>query len=414
MINNKYFKVVLDYIRENLNKCIRNDKEDEGDVLGLPFPYTVPSMDETMQIFFYWDTYFTNLGLLKLGFKDIAKNNADNLLYEVEKYGFVPNGNRAFFLNRSHQPYLSMIVKDIYSEFGDNVWLESAYESLKKEYFFWIEKRSTPCGLNRYSHHAKKYEVIDFYNDILVERIGLKSNVAEKNFIISSHRMAEAESGWDFTPRFESECMDFLPVDLNSNLYIYEKNFSEICKILNNNQLNFWNKKTEERNKFINKYLWNKDKGLFLDYNFNTNKHSSMESLASFYPLWAGIADKSQAYSTLENLKLFEYDYGISVCSKNESDIIYQWNYPNGWPPLFYITVSALNKYGFNEVARRIAEKYLNLVIENFKKTGELWEKYNVIDGTTNVNNEYKMPVMMGWTAGVFVVFCDFLANGDL
>ena len=69
------------------------------------------------------------------------------------------------------------------------------------------------------------------------------------------------------------------------------------------------------------------------------------------------------------------------------------------------------DNYGFCREARRIAEKYLRVVIKNFQETGELWEKYNVVDGSIQVKNEYAMPAMMGWTAGVFVFCADFLGD---
>jgi len=95
-------QTVLDYIRSHWQNTVRHETEDSGTLLRLPYPYTVPCQHEpTMQNNFYWDTYFTNLGLLRQGFIDLAKSNVDNLLFEVEKYGFVPNGNRTFFLTRS-------------------------------------------------------------------------------------------------------------------------------------------------------------------------------------------------------------------------------------------------------------------------------------------------------------------------
>ena len=82
---------------------------------------------------------------------------------------------------------------------------------------------------------------------------------------------------------------------------------------------------------------------------------------------------------------------------------------PNGWPPLQCVAIQALDRYGFKDDARRIAEKYVRTVIANYEKTGDLWEKYNVVTGTTEVVDEYKMPRMVGWTAGVFIYAADYL-----
>ena len=122
------------------------------------------------------------------------------------------------------------------------------------------------------------------------------------------------------------------------------------------------------------------------------------------------MATQAQAEAARRNLSKFEYAFGVAACEKTDQKIVYQWDYPNGWPPLFYIVVNGLNNYGFEEDARRIAEKYVDVVTRNFQSTGDLWEKYNVVDGSIQVKNEYVMPAMMGWTAGIFV-FCYHFLN---
>ena len=62
---------------------------------------------------YYWDTYFTNVGLISEGRVELAKSNVDNMLWMVEKYGFMPNGNRNYYLNRSQPPFLWRAVKHI-------------------------------------------------------------------------------------------------------------------------------------------------------------------------------------------------------------------------------------------------------------------------------------------------------------
>ena len=79
----------------------------------------------------------------------------------------------------------------------------------------------------------------------------------------------------------------------------------------------------------------------------------------------------------------------------------FQWDYPNGWAPLHYIVVHALDNYGYTEDAVRIATKYVHSIEKIFEETGTLWEKYNVTEGSLNVTDEYKMPEMLGWTYSI-------------
>lgn len=403
MIYKNDIQSVLSFIHSHWNDTIHHQTEDAGNILGLPYPYTVPSHNNpNMQIHFYWDTYFTNIGLLKHGLVELAKSNVDNLLFEVEKYGFIPNGNRTFFLNRSQQPYLSLMVRDIYEATQDKRWLRSAFATLKKEYAFWMEQRITPLSLNRHFHHSTEDQRMEFYEDVK-NRINFHPQHREEILQGVGHFVAEAETGWDFTPRFENRCADFVSVDLNSLLYLFEMNAAYFSKILGHDESELWLERADDRKQLLHRYCWNDETGLFFDYDFINKRQSRIASLATFSPLWIGLASKHQAKSVVENLHRFEYDFGVAACENSDQKIIYQWDYPNGWPPLFYITIAGLLNYEFADDAKRIAEKYLRVVIKNFKETGDLWEKYNVVDGSINVKNEYDMPAMLGWTAGVFV-----------
>ena len=68
------------------------------------------------------------------------------------------------------------------------------------------------------------------------------------------------------------------------------------------------------------------------------------------------------------------------------------------------IVIQALDRYGYKTDAARIAEKYVTLIDRVFAATGKLWEKYNVLNGSNEVEDEDQggMPPMMGWTAGVY------------
>lgn len=400
---------VENYIKKRWENTVRHVPVNQGDLLGMPYPYTVPCQKGAMQNNFYWDTYFTNIGLLRHERTDLAQSNTDNLLWEVEQYGFVPNGNRTFFLNRSQPPFLSMMVQDVFDATQDKSWLRRAVEILKKEYQFWQEQRSTPNGLNRFFHHASKGELLEFYRDVVEHRLGIEAADETEQMQLGAHHLAEAETGWDFNPRFAQRCADFNAIDLNSLLYCYETNFAKFSQLLDEPDTESWLAQAARRRRLINEFCWNEAVGMFYDFDFKNQKQSKVASLASLVPLWAGLAAPEQARETAKHLKRFEFEFGVSCCEKNINSFLYQWDHPNGWPPLFEMTVKGLARYGLLEDARRIAGKYISLVVRNFEATGDLWEKYNVVTGTTEVKNEYEMPAMLGWTAGVFISCLTFL-----
>lgn len=391
-----------EYISNKFDECVRTNKDDRGSLIGLPFPYTVPSVADRFQEMYYWDTYFANKGLIISKKTEQAKNNVDNIIYMVEKFGYMPNGNRTHYLKSSQPPFLSLMVLDIYNETGDKNWLSSAVLALEKEYSFWMSRRSTVTGLNRYGCNPEQpgYEGMA---DALEGRIGTATGLKtpeEK----AEHFIASCESGWDMTPRFEFRAFEYLPVCLNSLMYALEYNMAYFSKELGNDEDLLWTRLAQNRAKIMRSLMLDGE-GIFKDYNFVEKKFSPIFSAASVYPLFCGLASNEEALLLKEKLiSELETDYGILACVKNDFPGNYQWNYPNGWAPLQYMTVFGLLKYGFKTDALRIAEKYVSLVEKNFETTNNLWEKYNVVEGTVNTNNEiFKMPPMIGWTAGVYL-----------
>lgn len=400
--------MINEFIKKSWDSCMRYNPEDDGTLIGLPYPYIVPSPAGRWNEMYYWDTFFTCKGLLLTGRSNVVKNCTDNMLYLVDKFGFMPNGNRTYYLSQSQPPFLSMMVMDVFRIYKDKAWLRKAYETLEAEYNFWMTKRITPLGLNQFSVNIKNAGDVDKHYESICRRINYKVPMEDhKEF--TRNFLADCESGWDFTPRVVTEQKNSIYVDLNSNLYVYEKNFAYYSEILQNGDTDKWNKAAEQRKLLMYKYLW--DGSAFMDYNFVDNRHSRIFSAASFYPLWAGVADEEQAKLTVSMLDKLEFEYGICACCKNETQGEYQWDYPMGWAPLHYIVIRALDNYGYKDDAKRIAQKYSAAIEKMFKKTGKLWEKYDVRTGDNNVKIDYGSQVMIGWTAGVYLYAKEYIMD---
>lgn len=393
------------YITENFSKTIRFNPKDDDTLIGLPYKYTVPCASDMFQEMYYWDTYFTNVGLLVEGNVKLAKNNVDNILYMVEKFGFMSNGNRTYYLSRSQPPFLSQMVKELYAVTGDKKWLAAAYGTLKKEYAFWQEKRMLKNGLNGYAGYDFEEAKIDKLVKYGLSRIGYKPEVLtdEIKKTIYLATISFCESGWDCNSRFLEKPHEFNWVCLNSLLYGVESNMHYFATILSNGEEEFWQTRMDER-KAKMQMLWKENEGIFKDYNPFTEQFSNYASAATFYPLFTGLATPVQAKSIVAALPRFELEYGISAGEANPAWSC-QWDYPNIWAPIQFIVYKGLINYGYFEEAERIANKYVRLIEKNFRKTGNLWEKYN---GRTaeNVSAEYDAPKMLGWTAGVYMYFC--------
>src|SRR5689334_8739705 len=80
-------------------------------LIPLPKDYVVPG--GRFSEVYYWDSYFTILGLKSQGRFDLIRNMVDNFSHLINTVGFIPNGNRNYYLTRSQPPFFSLIVHEL-------------------------------------------------------------------------------------------------------------------------------------------------------------------------------------------------------------------------------------------------------------------------------------------------------------
>jgi len=403
---------VIEYIRANWLRSIFRDANGSG-FKGddLPFPYSSPCIkgEGHYAFFFYWDTYFTNLGLLRHGHVQTAKDNIRNMLWLIKRQGYMPNHVALF--NRSQSPYLCRMVQDYLATTGDEAFLSECAEGLRQEYHFWTTARHTPIGLTHHGHHETAEGCAQFYNDITprLSFLSKDATVAEK-IRVGGNYLAEAEATCDFTPRFDRRCLDFCQVDLNALLFEYEIVLADYSQRLGWGDRHLWLQRNAARRERMNRYLWNEEKSLFLDYDFVNQRPSDVPAQTGYQTLFCGLATPEQAARMVANLPLFERAYGMAYTPDVPGCRDYQWAFPNVWPPMVWIMVNGLRRYGYESEARRIAEKYVATAVRLFEKTGQLWEKTDAETGEV-AGGEYAAAPMMGWSAGIFVALTDYLSE---
>jgi len=223
------------------------------------------------------------------------------------------------------------------------------------------------------------------------------------------------ESGFDVSFRFGpfgSATHHYAPVCLNSLLYKTEKDLEQISLWLgHSDDARKWNKRADERKKLITHYFWNEEKGLFFDFNFQTKRMSSYQYASTFYPLWAGLATAEQAKAVVANLKGFEQPGGLPM-STDETGA--QWDLPYGWGNIEMVAIDGLRRYGYNADADRVSYEFLSTVAENFRRDGNIREKYNVVTKSSEAHVElgYEMNVVgFGWTNAAFLELLHGLQN---
>ena len=390
---------VAEYIFKHIAETTRVSDGKDPDLVILPKPYTVPSMKDSFQEMYYWDTYFTNKGLILTGNVDQAINNLENFTFLIEKYGYIPNGTRTPLLNRSQPAFFGLAIKDVWQYLNDGQRMKFI-QALKTEYAFWQSRRTSVEGFVHYDCETDENEYLAF-TYFYEHRVGVETpHTIERGRDI----MAEAESGWDFSPRFPNGCTKYSPVDLNSLLYADELFLSE----MDGENAEVWQSCADERKC---KMAFGQDAdGVYFDYDYVTQGRADVYSCAGFFPYFVGVSQDKNSFEKL--LAELEYSYGI-ISAKTEQKG-FQWATPNGWAPLFYVSVAAAINVGDDESAKRIAQKYIRILDEIFEKTGALYEKYDVVTGQIGIGEEYGTPEMLGWTAGIYLSLQQYLETGKL
>jgi alpha,alpha-trehalase len=413
----------------------------EQGLLYLPKPYVVPG--GRFNEMYGWDSYFIQLGLLNDNQTEMAKNMADNLLYQVKYYGKVLNANRTYYLSRSQPPFLAQMVLGVYAKTQDRRWLENALPLVEQYYQLWVtEPHLIPeTGLSRYwdfgdgpapevvsaERDAKgrtHYHLVkDYFKTHQVHSYDLKQYYDAKTdqltplFYKGDRSMRE--SGFDPSNRFGAFNIDiihFNPVCLNSLLYLMETRIAEILKELGRgDDIEPWLQRAKARAEQINRLMWDEKHGLYYDYDFVTTRVRHYPFLTTFYPMWAGFATPHQAAKIVKNLPLFEKKGGLQTSTVDSGN---QWDSPFGWAPLQMIAVEGLRRYGYHEDAERISLKWLALVQHEYVRQGYIVEKYDVIAGGSNVSAEIHFGYSanqagFGWTNAVFTELYNALSPQD-
>ncbi|MFV8226552.1 alpha,alpha-trehalase TreA [Christiangramia aquimixticola] len=402
------------------------DDRVSGTLIPLPEPYIVPG--GRFREIYYWDSYFTMLGLQADGEIETIRNMVDNFAYLINSYGFIPNGNRTYYLGRSQPPFLAMMVQVLAEEEGEAVLAEYLPE-LELEYEFWMKgkEKLSKAGavnrvvrlengtvLNRYWDELNTPRPESYREDVETAKEAMQVNPTLSKEDIYRNLRAGAESGWDYSSRWlvKDENGEFklstiqttsiIPVDLNSLLYNLEKTIAEAASVSGDtDKAEKYNRKAADRKQAIQQFLWDAETQFFQDYNFKENRFTNNISLAGVYPLFFSLANNNQATEVASRIeKDFLKPGGVVTTPYNTGQ---QWDAPNGWAPLQWIAITGLRNYEQQELSNTIKKRWLAINEEVYKRTYKMTEKYNVMDlSKESGGGEYPTQDGFGWTNGVY------------
>ncbi|KAI1339636.1 glycoside hydrolase family 37 protein [Xylariaceae sp. FL0016] len=356
---------------------------------------------------YYWDSFWIIEGLLRTGgsFTEISRNIIENFLDLVEQYGFVPNGARQYYLNRSQPPLLTQMVKIYIDYTQDTSLLHRALPVLIKEHEFWTANRTVEIVQGNKTFNLAHYGVQNteprpesYLEDY--ETATNQSYYAESGIIYPEPRplneteratlyanlASGAETGWDYSSRWIADPGDavndvyfplrslntanIIGVDLNSILYANEMTIAEYIRMNGSEtEAASFEKMADNRSVAMFDLMWNDGYGSYFDYNITSqaqNLYVPLDSdataaqksnapdgyqvvlhAAQFYPFWLGAAPPQLKNNTLAVRNTFNRISDLlaekpGAVAATSLTTGQQWDQPNVWPPLIYALMKGL------------------------------------------------------------------------
>ena len=390
-------------------------------LIPLPNPYVVPG--GRFREVYYWDSYFTMLGLVESGRLDLVKSMLDNFAHLIRTVGHIPNGNRTYYLSRSQPPYFAAMV-GLYATATDTSRALVYLDALEAEHAFWMDgaDRVRPGEAYRRVVTLRDGPVLNRYWDDRADprpesfkpdyELGMSLPAARRETFYR-HTRASAESGWDFSSRWMRnpsdlrtlETTDLIPIDLNSLLYNLERTISALRAFRGTSgdqtvSLRFA-ALADARRRALLAAAYDPQSGFFYDVRWRTGERvTDRPTLAAAAPLYFGLATPEQARAVAARLERDFLKAGGFVTTTFRTG--QQWDAPNGWPPLQWLSIQGVRRYGFTDLANTARDRWLALNQRTYRATGKMTEKYDVLDPNRPAGGgEYPNQDGFGWTNGV-------------
>lgn len=337
-------------------------------LLAVPNPFVVPG--GRFREIYYWDSFFIIKGLLQSGMFSTARGMIENMGHLITHYGFIPNGNRVYYLNRSQPPLLTWALHAYYQATNDIEFVKTALVWLEKEMAFFtanktVQRPEWKAPLFRYhviaagprpESYREDLESVEHVADLL-EKCRLWGDIA-----------AAAESGRDFSSRWfnmegpmagqmgSTRTSQLLPVDLNAIICGNLRMFAELYDAVGQKEdAARAHEQFRAMNDTIHNVLWDEGEGCWLDYDLVRDCRLKIFQDTNFYPLYTGCThdgfDAKRIADYLTRAGVMDFPGGIpsSLITTGQ-----QWDYPNGW-------VTRLN---FARVQKTIGRPLSSLMFE--------------------------------------------------
>jgi alpha,alpha-trehalase len=390
-------------------------------LIRLPHPYVVPG--GRFREVYYWDSYFTMIGLVAGGRTDLVRDMLDNFAWLIGRFGHIPNGNRTYYLSRSQPPFFGAMV-GLYVSATDTARGLRYLDALETEHAFWMDgaERLVPGAAYRRVVRLPDGAVLNRYWDDRAEprpeayrhdyELAETLPEAERAGFYREVR-ATAESGWDFSSRWMRDPPDvhslettaLAPVDLNTLLWYDERLIAALRTYRqrrgDGEAARRFAAEAEARRRALLAAAYDSSDGYFYDVRWRTGQPvTDRPTLAAVVPLYFGLASETEGRAVADRLGRDFLRPGGLVTTLDSTG--QQWDAPNGWAPLEWMGIEGLLRYGREGLAESVRFRWLALNRRTYRATGRMMEKYDVVDlDRAAGGGEYPTQDGFGWTNGV-------------
>ncbi|MCG2592329.1 alpha,alpha-trehalase TreF [Ramlibacter sp. XY19] len=402
--------------------CLTREPEQHpvhGSLLQLPHPYVVPGGRFIEQ--YYWDSYFTMLGLAESGCAELLHAMTDNFAYLIDTYGHVPDGTRTYYLSRSQPPLFALMTQLCEQRGGPSA--HGYLPQLRREHAFWMEgEHHVQAGApHRRVVRLEDGSVLNRHWDdrdtpreeAWAEDVATAAQSARPPHEVYRHLRATAETGWDFSSRWCREDLpgslanihttDLLPVDLNCFLHELERTIARLARHAGDETVaREFAQRADARSHAIARVFWNAREGIYVDYDWKLRRQRRALTAATVVPLFCGVATAPQAEAVAAAIVARLLAPG--GLGTTEYETTEQWDRPNGWAPLQWMAVEGLRRYGHTSLAAEIRTRWMRTVQALFEREHRLVEKYALRPDSAprgGTGGEYPLQDGFGWTNGV-------------
>lgn len=169
-----------------------------------------------------------------------------------------------------------------------------------------------------------------------------------------------------------------------------------------------WMGKYENLKKKINSLYWDPKDEFYYDVTISDQQPCRIKTIASYWPLLAKVATPKQAKNMVKHLmnpKEFGGDFPTPTLARSDKD----YNDKTGdywrggiWLPTTYMTIKAIEEYGYHDEADAIAEKMIQQQLDTYKniKPQTIWECYSPSSNEPSTEHGRRArPEFCGWSA---------------